>query len=235
MAALCSKWDLPLIAGIFAGIGGSVIATVIVSLAGPLGEEVYQSFLRLGVTRFYSNRSLVENDQWVKWLRDAQMRCILLGHAHGEWCLDNGFEPALIDRLMAGVNVEIFFLNPKGAGADLRHQEDSLGLRNTKARIRNSIRAVWNISERLTGKARTRLTIYVYDSTPSLGVTWIDDWMLVTHYLAGSVNRTSPALRVESRPDSKSLYAVYEENINSIRIKFSTIVTKDNVDTYTNE
>jgi hypothetical protein len=222
-------------AGIFAGVGGSILATVIVTWAGPAGEVVYQSFLRLGVTRFWSDRSSVPKDQWVKWLKSAQMRCILLGQAHGEWCLDNGFEPALVDRLTIGVNVEIFFLHPNGAGAALRHQEDSLGLRNTKTRIRNSIKAVWDISERLPPKARARLTIYVYDSTPSLGLTWIDDWMLVTHYLAGMVNLTSPALLVESRPGSKSLYAVYEENINSIRTKFSTAITQDNIDKYTSE
>jgi hypothetical protein len=230
-------WELhPRFAGVLAGVGGSILATVIVTWAGPAGEEVYQSFLRLGVTRFWSDRSLVEKDRWVKWLKGAQMRCTLLGHAHGNWCEDDGFEPALIERLTAGkIRVEMFFLNPNGAGVDLRQKEDSLGLRNTKARIRASIKAVWDISQRLKEEARTRLTIYVYDSTPSLGVTWIDDWMLVTHYLAGSVNLTSPALLVKSQPDSECLYAVYEKNVNRIRAEFSEVVTEDNIDKYTNE
>jgi hypothetical protein len=224
----------PRLAGICAGVGGSILATVIVTWAGPAGEEVYQSFLRLGVTRFWSDRSLVDDDQWVKWLKGTQMRCTLFGQAHGEWFRDITFEPALVERLTAGKNVEIFFLDPTGAGAALRQQEDSLGLRNTLGRIRASIKAAWDISERLDRKARDRFTIYVYDSTPSLGVTWIDDWMVVTHYLAGSINRTSPALRVEAQPDQRCLYAVYEQNVNHIRAK-SIVVTKNNLHKYTNE
>src|ERR1700691_1611790 len=64
----------PRLAGVLAGVGGSILATVIVTWAGPAGEEVYQSFLRLGVTRFWSDRSLVPKDQWVKWLKSTQMR-----------------------------------------------------------------------------------------------------------------------------------------------------------------
>src|SRR5712691_11086528 len=59
----------PRFAGVLAGVGGSILATVIVTWAGPAGEEVYQSFLRLGVTRFWSDRSKVDDDDWVKWLK----------------------------------------------------------------------------------------------------------------------------------------------------------------------
>lgn len=225
----------PRVAGILAGVGGSILATVLVTLFSPAAEEVYQGFLRLGVTKFWPDRSLVENDQWVKWLKQAQMRCTLLGHAHGEWLRDDGFEPALIDRLTAGKKVEVFFLDPNGDGAALRQKEDSRNLRgDTKVRIRGSIRALWAISEGLEAEVRSRLTIYVYDSTPSLGVTWIDNWMLVTHYLAGSTNRTSPALRVEAQPDSTCPYAVYEHNVSHIRSK-ATLLTRDNIDKYTSE
>lgn len=223
----------PRFAGVLAGIGGSILATVIVTLLSPATEEVYQSFLRLGVTRFWANRSMVESDQWVKWLRQAQMRFILLGHAHGEWLNDDGFKPALIERLNAGKTVEIFFLDPNGDGAALRQKEEK-EKRDTQDTIRRSINALWKISKSLDAGARRKLTIYVYDSTPSLGVTWIDNWMLVTHYLAGSINRTSPALRVEAQPGATCPYAVYEYNVNHIRDR-STIVTPENIHEYSNE
>lgn len=223
----------PRIAGLLAGIGGSILATVIVTLLSPATADVYQSFLRLGVTKFWANRNMVENDQWVKWLRQAQMRFILLGHAHGEWIRDDGFEPALIERLKAGKTVEIFFLDPNGDGAALRQKEEK-EKRDTRDTIRRSISALWEISKALDAGARGKLTIYVYDSTPSLGVTWIDNWMLVTHYLAGSTNRTSPALKVEAQPDATCPYAVYEHNVNHIRDR-STIVTTENIRKYTNE
>jgi len=176
---------------------------------------------------------MVENDQWVKWLKQAQMRFILLGHAHGEWVRDDGFGPALIERLKAGKTVEIFFLDPNGDGAALRQKEEK-EKRDTKDTIRRSINALWEISKSLDSEARSRLTIWVYDSTPSLGVTWIDNWMLVTHYLAGSINRTSPALRVEAQPDAACPYAAYEHNVNHIR-NTATRLTTENIPNYTNE
>ena len=226
----------PRLAGVFAGVGGSILATVIVTWAGPAGEEIYQRFLCLGVTEFYSNRSNVPPEQWVDWLGKAKDRCVLLGQAHGEWCDDARFRPTLIERLMAGVQVKIFFLDPHGAGAALRDKEDSLGQRDIKRRIRGSIRTVWDIAQNLEGSVRSRLTIYVYDATPSLGVTWIDGWMLVTHYLAGFLNLTSPALRVEARPDSRCLYAVYEENVRKLEDpKFAIRVTEQNISYYAHE
>lgn len=64
-------------------------------------------------------------------------------------------------------------------------------------------------------------------------MTWIDDWMLVTHYLAGFNNLTSPALRVESIPKPRSPYAVYAKNVERIREKFSTEITDENVGKFT--
>ena len=49
------------------------------------------------------------------------------------------------------------------------------------------------------------------------------------------VNLTSPALLIKSQSDPKSLYAVYEGNVNRIREKFSKSVTAANIDYYTNE
>jgi hypothetical protein len=222
--------------GVFAGVGGSILATVIVTWAGPAGEEAYQGFLRLGVTKFYPNRNQVPSEQWVDWLKEAKERCTLLGQAHGEWCSDARFKPTLVERLRAGVKVTVFFLNPNGSGAALRDKEDSLGQRDIKRRIRGSIRTLWDISQSLESPAKECLTIYVYDATPSLGVTWIDGWMVVTHYLAGFLNLTSPALMVESRPDPRCLYNVYQENVNKIRdAKFAIPLTQDNISDYTND
>jgi hypothetical protein len=208
-----------------------MLATMLVSFAGPDGEETYQKFLQLGVTDFYPNRNMVPNESWVDWLEGAQRSCILLGQAHGEWIRDDRFEPALVSRLIAGVEVEIFFLDPTTPAADVREKEDKQKLQ-TRVRIRESMRQLWEIRSRLNETARERLTVYTYRVTPSLGVTWIDDWMLVTHYLAGFNNLTSPALRVESSPKPRSPYAVYAKNVDRIR-EISERVTNDNVHQYT--
>jgi len=216
------------------GIGASMLAAMLVSFAGPDGEETYQKFLQMGVTDFYPNRNMVPTESWVDWLEGAQRNCVLLGQAHSEWIRDDRFEPALLSRLIAGVQVQIFFLDPTKEPADVRQKEDQQKL-DTKKRIKGSIRALWDIRSRLPEAARDRLAIYTYDATPSLGVTWVDDWMLVTHYLAGFNNLTSPALRVESSPKARSPYAVYAKNVDRIREKFSMLVDQDYIDRTTNE
>jgi hypothetical protein len=208
------------------GIGTSMLAAMLVSFAGPDGEETYRKFLQMGVKDFYANRTMVPSESWVDWLESAQRSCILLGQANGEWTRDDRFEPALVSRLIAGVQVEIFFLSPNSPAAKVRQKEDQQKL-NTEKRITESITTLLQIRDRLTATARDRLTIRTYDAMPSLGVTWIDDWMLVTHYLAGFNNLTSPALRVESNPNPRSPYAVYAKNVDRIRDKFSEKVTDD--------
>jgi hypothetical protein len=220
----------PTSAEILSGIGGSILATVIVTLTGPTADELYQRFRSLRVTGFWSHRNEVENDQWVKWLRAAQVRCILLGHSHGEWLRDDGFEPALVERLRAGKTVEMFFLDPTGQGAALR-QEEEREKRDTRDTIHRSIKKLWTIAEGLGAEDREHLIVWVYDGTPSLGVTWIDNWMIVTHYLAGSTNRTSPALRVEAQADITCPYAVYEHNVNHIRTRAKRL-TNENINRY---
>lgn len=201
-------------------------------LLGPDGDKVYQAFLRLGVTEFYSSRKRVPDDHWVSWLRQAQQRFIQLGQANGNWCKDREFHAALLERVKAGVDVEIFFLDPTGPAAGVRSNEDRQNITPLLPRIRASIRDVWSIRQELSHELRNRLKLYVYNATPSLGLTWIDNTMVVTHYLAGLINLTSPALRVEYRPGYDTLHAVYEENVEEIRKHFSTPITVDNIAQY---
>jgi hypothetical protein len=58
--------------------------------------------------------------------------------------------------------------------------------------------------------------------------------MVVTHYLAGFANVTSPALivkPVETDPDARDLYRTYEENAEKL-IERSTLLTAENVKKY---
>lgn len=214
------------------GVGGSVLATVLVSFWGPAGDPVYQTFLRLGVTKFYRDRNRFPKDQWVRSLREANHRCILLGQAHGEWCTDHDFSTALRERIEAGVKIDIFFLDPTGLAATVRHNEDKRRLKPLKSRIRASIKELWSIREMLKPEVKNDLKLYVYNATPSLGLTWIDDIMLVTHYLAGFINLTAPLLRVEFRPVPNTLFSVYSDNVDEIRRDFSIPITDTNIHLY---
>src|SRR5207244_3053631 len=92
--------------------------------------------------------------------------------------------------------VKILFLNPNQLAVVLRAREEARGKhsRTTQDVIKESIRRVWEIRESLKPGVKEHLRLYVYDATPSCGLTWVDDQMIVTHYLAGSVDLTSPAV-----------------------------------------
>jgi hypothetical protein len=233
LAGACISSEHKRLGPALVGIGTSMLATMLVSFAGPDGDETYRAFLQLGVREFYANRSKVPNDSWVDWLESAQRTCLLLGQAHGEWIRDDRFESALVGRLVAGIQIQILFLDPTTEAAETREKEDRQN-KELKARIKESIGKLWKIRERLPEAARARLSVYAYTATPSLGVTWIDDWMLVTHYLAGFNNLTSPALKVESSPNPTSPYAIYAKNVDRIRDFHSEMVTQENIDNFTN-
>jgi hypothetical protein len=213
------------------GIGNSLIAGGVAAFLSPVHDEMYQKFLALGIRDIWPSRQEVPNDNWCKWLEGTSKDCTLLGVAHGDWRKDVKFEPALrrcLDR--KGVEVHILFLDPNSRLAEARAEEEQ---RDTPDTIKTSIRIVWNdYRSRLRPEVRSRLHLYVYDSTPSSGATLVDEFMIVTHYLAGYPNKTSPAFRVEDLgPDS--LFRVFRTNIERIKEKKSTVeITEDNVARY---
>jgi hypothetical protein len=123
----------------------------------------------------------------------------------------------------------MLFLRPDSQPAETRTLEESVR-RNTADAIRESIKFVWELRGSLPAGVRDRLRLYVYNATPSCGLTWIDDFMIATHYLAGLPNRTSPALRVKPPQFGmeQSLYNVYSENLQNIESR-STEVDDRNI------
>lgn len=225
----------PIVGSLFIGIGSSLIAATIVAYLSPFSEFAFRRFISLGIDNVWPSREIVPPRQWVEWIRQARNTCTLLGVAHGNWCKDGGFEPALRDRLENAVWVKILFLNPNGSAAELRAREESQGKhhRATQDVIRESIKRVWEIRESLKPGVKERLRLYVYDATPSCGLTWIDDQMIVTHYLAGSVDLTSPAvLLTPAKIGAGGLFDVYAKNVDIIETEWSTELDERNIDQF---
>jgi hypothetical protein len=178
----------------------------------------------------WPSRRDVPPGNWTEWLGSAKKNCTLLGVAHGEWRNDERFEPALKQCLTRrNVHVHILFLDPNSELAASRAKEEQ---RDTSATIRASIKIIWNEIRPQLGADSGRLHLCVYNSTPSSGATWIDDYMIVTHYLAGYPNRTSPAFKVQDLGQD-SLYDVFRMNIEKIREKPTTIeITEENIEKY---
>jgi hypothetical protein len=220
----------PYRAAVLSGIGGSLTAAALVSGFSSVDDESFAEFRALGIRKSYFHRTRIEEGKWCKWLREAKKQCTLLGIAHHKWCADGGFPNALRESLNRGVEVKFLFLDPASEAAKLRAREDVRAARNTIQEIQDSIRFIWNLREQLAPEAKQHLRLYVYNATPSSGTQWFDDFMVVTHYLAGFPNVTSPALvveRVETEPGEQSLYEIYEENLKKVEQSFSKIIDED--------
>jgi Domain of unknown function (DUF5919) len=227
---LCSN-NHPHIYTISISIGTSLIAAALVTLLSPVSREVYQRFVRLGIQDVYPSRDEIPKKRWILWLRGARHRCVILGIANNNWCRDGDFESALFDRLRSKVEVEVFFLNPLSIEVTTRAKEDEG--RDTEETIRKSIEMLWRCKQKLASDSRVqeRLKLYVYSATPSSGMTWVDSIMIVTHYLAGFANVTSPALivkPVQNEPGQRDLYSTYAENLERVRGR-ATLLSDANV------
>jgi len=185
----------------------------------------------------YPSRADVQSAQWVAWLQAAKRRCILLGTSHSKWCTDPDFKNALQDRLNNKVDIKILFLNPIESAVKVRAKEEKSG-RDTVHEIKTAIRVLWEIRTGLPADQQLKLKLCVYEATPSMEVTWIDDrFMVVTHILAGSMNVTSPCLvlepsRYNSGEQNQDLYETYAANVQRIENEFSEEITEGNVHNY---
>jgi Domain of unknown function (DUF5919) len=195
------------------GVGSSILAAVIVAYLSPASESGYRKFVSFGIVDMWSSRKSLTD--WVPWMETAREHCVLFGIAHGGWCNDGRFESALKERVSHGVSFRILFLNPNCEAAAIRAKEEN---RDTRTKIKESIKQMWLIRESIPPGQKEQVRIFVYDATASCGLTWIDQQMLVTHYLAGLPDETSPALLLV-RPAvgmERSLYDVYADNLEKI-------------------
>jgi len=128
------------------------------------------------------------------------------------------------------------FLNPESPAAKLREiEENRKGKgRPTREAIRKSIKAMWDFREGLEAGQKDRLRLYVYDATPSCGLTWIDQAMLVTHYLPGERDVTSPAVLIMPPQGGieGSLYSVYARTVEDIEANMSTELDDASIDRF---
>lgn len=211
------------------GVGTSLIAAGLVTFLSPSTDDMYQQFLGLGIRQLWPSRRDVPPDNWCTWLRTARKHCILLGVAHGEWRRDDKFLPALNTCLAQGVKVKMLFLDPTSELAGIRAREEQ---RDTPRIIGESIRIIWEMRTEIDERFRDNLILYVYNATPSSGTTWVDSRMVITHYLAGYPNRTSPAFLVED-VGGDSLFAIYQRNLDRLVQAETTVrITEENVAAY---
>lgn len=220
-------------ATLLTSVGCSLIAAALVTYLSPASVEVFQKFMDLGVSNLWSSRGDIPPTHWVAWVRQAHERFTEIGISNNGWCRDHAFPEAVKHRLRQGVTVKMFFLNPMTELARVRATEDTG--RNTIQTIKISIKRMWDIRESIEEEAiKQNFHLFVYAQTPSFGATWIDDFMIVTHYLPGFANLTSPALLVKpvsTTEEVTDLYRVYADNCKMIE-QAAIEITTENIAQY---
>jgi len=101
-------------------------------------------------------------------------------------------EKAIVEAVNRKVELEILWLNPESDLA--RFREESEGERGLRDDTVESIKFLWGLREGLQSPAKERLRLAEHNAMPTCGITWSDDVMIVTHYLARELNLESPGL-----------------------------------------
>ncbi len=89
-----------------------------------------------------------------------------------------------------GVKIEILYLNPDGDLVKHRSSEEG---RNTKKDVIESIQFFSDVKKEL-GAHKDNIKLFEYDLTPSCGIVWADDYLVVTHYMPARANVLAPAM-----------------------------------------
>lgn len=224
------------------GISGSLFAVCFASLILLPREEWQEHFIKMGITEVWENRKgRSETSQqvipWFELVERAKRKCLLLGislsgYVDDENALDE-FE-RIIQKSIKSVKFNILFLDPDCQCAKLRNIEERKFGEHTIERIMTAICNYWELREKLSEKYRENFMLYIYQSTPTFSVTWLDNYMIVTHYLPKTPDTNCPALGVHAARIGKGetgLYDVYQRNVELIK-NDAQLLTYEHIEKY---
>ena len=202
--------------GLLIGVGTSLVAGAISAVL--LSErQKSTALLGSGIEQVWEDREHIAGDQWIGWLAGAKGICHILGVAASKWLTDPNFRTTLEGRLKNRVQVHFLLLSPRDdcQAAAVRAQEEQVFHRDTIAVIRETFAGMWQLKQGLDPTLRGRLHIWAYQATPSFGALWVNDVMVVTHYLPTQANLRCPAFLVRES-DAPNLFSVYRNSISAI-------------------
>lgn len=189
---------------IILALSASILASLLVAAVALERNEFADGLYGLGIEQIFKNRQQdLPEELWTRLFRNVRRHFRVLGMAsHGYLNSEPAQEQtraalgAALERTK--VTVEMLWLDPTHDLAELREaEENSRGLRRDTC---DSIAFFWKLREELDGEKAKRLTLREYTSIPTCGITWADDYLIVTHYLSGELNLTAPGLVLQANP-----------------------------------
>ena len=221
---------------ILLGIGTALVASAIVAFLAieqdrvePPDKLLAAAVRKLGLESGFKNRNYLGDQFWLDLLTSAREHYRVLGVAsHGylssaeqEEASKNAFVAAISGH---GVEVELLFLKPDSDYAKKREQQEQ---RSTRADIADAICWFWSLKQSLEDKRQRLLELYEYDETPTSGITWSDNRMIVTLYLARRLNLAAPGIVLKG-PDGE-LWTRYRSNFTEVKRK-ATVLSQERID-----
>lgn len=182
---------------ILVSLGTGVLTSTIVAAIALEREEFLHTVLGLGVQEIFDDRAKAfDNEFWNALVDSTRYRYRVLGVAnHGylrNQTIRDQTTEAFLEATRRGVDVEVLWLNPEHMLATIREEEE--GVRGTRDDTINSIIFFWELHEQLADDEKPRLSLREHTAMPTCGITWSDDFVMVTHYLAQKLNLGSPGL-----------------------------------------
>lgn len=202
---------------ILLGLATSLIAAVALALATIEQEEFAQRILDLGVQSIFDDRNKgLEEGVWTELLGRTKREFRVLGMANHGYLSSPEAKGETEDALKKALGrkkaeVEFLWLDPEHDLAKLREKEERRrGLRRDTCA---SIIFFWEVREQLSDEQKERFSMRSYEAVPTCGLSWADDYMVVTHYLAGQLNLRAPGVVLRgSIPSYERLFARFRKD-----------------------
>jgi hypothetical protein len=177
-------------------LGTGVVTSALISAIVLEREEFAQTVLGLGIQDVFDDRrQAFDNEFWKSLVDHAEQHFRVLGVAnHGYARNETTREDTRAGILRAikerKVRVEFLWLNPEHALAQIREEEE--GERGTRRDTVNCIKWFFALREDLADSEKDLLSLKEHSVMPTCGITWSDEVLIVTHYLAQQLNLASP-------------------------------------------
>jgi hypothetical protein len=185
-------------AAIALAVSASVLASLIVAAIALERAAIADDFAAAGVIRIFINRKQdIPDEAWARLLAGVHKHFKVLGTSSHGYLNDptakEETERAIREALTRPkVTVEFLWLNPESQHAKIRESEE--GVRALISDTCEAIAFFYDLATSLPPKQAERVSLRVYKSLPTCGITWADDNLIVTHYLAGRLNLRAPGL-----------------------------------------
>lgn len=226
-----STW-WPIAKDALVGAGASVIASVVIFVIFFSKDQLSYRVMKYGVKQLFHDRYKELHEKfWADFLSSAKRQVRILGVANHGYVTKEGLikdhERDVFRSLLikGNVTITILWLDPTKAIAEERDEEETRGTREDTIR---SIQTFHKFRQSLPVSAQHKFKLKMYNATPTCGITWVDDNMVVTHYLSHRSNLGAPGFvltysvidkllsRVGHDHEYAALYDVYGDNLKAI-------------------